>query len=84
MDKNINLYNNYDLLTTINLLSNRSFKDIYQYPIFPILYSLINLGRDLGEHLGLQKLNVESAKRKEIIEELYILKKIEPIDYNQK
>ena len=31
-------YNNYDLLIIINLLSNRSFKDLFQYPVFPMLY----------------------------------------------
>ena len=29
---------NYDLIILINLLSNRSFNDIYQYPIFPLIF----------------------------------------------
>ena len=37
-DTKLLFYNNYDLLAIINLLSNHSFKDLYQYPIFPILY----------------------------------------------
>ena len=36
-------YNNYDLLVMINLLSNRSFKDLYQYPVFPMyIFNLIS------------------------------------------
>ena len=71
-------YNNYDLLTIINLLSNRSFKDLYQYPIFPILYKPNNIlekeekkERDLGQHLGLQELNEKSKARKKLIIESY-------------
>jgi len=76
--KIIKFYNNYDLLTIINLLSNRSFKDLYQYPIFPILYkpnnildNEINKERDLGQHIGIQDLNEKNKERKELIEENY-------------
>ena len=78
-EKKLDFYNNYDLLIIINLLSNRSFKDIYQYPIFPILYKLLKIierenkeERDLGEHLGLQDLSEKSKARKQLIEESYI------------
>ena len=71
-------YNNYDLLILINLLANRSFKDLYQYPIFPILYKPNNIlekelvkERDLGQHLGLQEMNQKLNVRKKIIEETY-------------
>ena len=69
-------YNNYDLLTIINLVSNRSFKDLYQYPIFPILYKPNNIlennkERDLSEHLGIQDLTEKSKARKELIEDSY-------------
>ena len=71
----INFYNKYDLLITLNLLSNRSFKDIYQYPVFPILYKPIKIigekERDLHKHLGMQELNDKSISRKEITEETY-------------
>ena len=77
-DKKLNFYNNYDLLVVINILSNRSFKDLYQYPIFPILYKINNIlinerktERDLGEHLGIQDLSENSHARKKIIEESY-------------
>ena len=76
--KKIYYYNNYDLLILINLLANRSFKDLFQYPIFPILYKPNNIldqeigkERDLGQHLGLQELNQKINIRKNIIEETY-------------
>ena len=71
-------YNNYDLLTIINLLSNRSFKDLYQYPVFPILYkpnrileNEANKERDLSEHLGIQELTEKCRARKQIIVDSY-------------
>ena len=71
-------YNNYDLLVLINILSNRSFKDIFQYPIFPTLYKQSGIlcnekkdERDLGQHLGLQDLNDKSRDRKKMIENIY-------------
>ena len=77
-DKKLNYYNNYDLLTIINILSNRSFKDLFQYPIFPVLYKINNVlinqkktERDLGEHIGIQDLSENSRARKKIIEESY-------------
>ena len=76
--KKCHYYNNYDLLIIINLLANRSFKDLYQYPILPILYKPNNIldkelakERELGQHLGLQELNQKLNKRKEIIEQTY-------------
>ncbi len=71
----INFYNKFDLLMVINLLGNRSFKDIYQYPVFPILYKPCNIigqkERDLKKHLGLQDLNDKSNSRKVLIEETF-------------
>ena len=78
-----NCYNNYDLLTIINLLSNRSFKDLYQYPIFPMLYkpfceinnindTNITKERDYSIHIGLQTVNDTAKKRKEKIIKKYI------------
>ena len=76
--KKLKFYNNYDLLTIINLLSNRSFKDLYQYPIFPILYKVNNImdniieqERDLSQHIGMQEINEESRSRKIDFDELY-------------
>ena len=75
-DKKLNLdnmskfYNNYDLLTIINILANRSFRDIYQYPAFPLLYkpSCIDLKykRDMSHHVGLQPFE-EASRKKDFI-----------------
>ena len=72
--KKLGLINRYDLLILNNILANRSFKDLYQYPIFPILYkpSKILEGepkneRDLSKHLGLQEISAKSIKRKQLI-----------------
>ena len=75
---------NYDLIILINLLSNRSFNDIYQYPIFPLLFIYqkksnsddINtnkeyLKRDMNKQIGLQTKTSQSSKRKEEIEQAY-------------
>ena len=71
---NLGLFNNYDLLVLINLLSNRSFKDLYQYPVFPILYKPSGIlenetkkERDLSKHLGLQDITKKSELRMEMI-----------------
>ena len=68
-------FNNYDLLIIINLLSNRSFYDLYQYPVFPLLYAPFKIiekrERDLKEHLGFQELNEKSKKRKMLILQTY-------------
>ena len=69
--KNI-CYSNYDKIIIINLLSNRSFKDIYQYPVFPMFYNHIGLKeRDMNTHIGLLGINEESIKRKNLILESY-------------
>ena len=71
----IYFYKNYDLLIIINLLTNRSFKDLYQYPVFPILYKPFKIiedkERDLSAHIGFQELNEKTKKRKKLIEESY-------------
>ena len=65
-------YSNYDKLVIINLLSNRSFKDIYQYPVFPMFYEHIGLKeRDMNKHIGLLDINEESSQRKKLIMETY-------------
>ena len=84
----IYFYNNYDLLTIINLLSNRSFKDLYQYPVFPLLYSPFKIiekrERDLKEHLGFQELNEKTKKRKLKIIQSYDSSKGEAYEENEK
>ena len=65
-EKKICYYNNFDILNLVNIFSNRSFRDIYQYPIFPMLYDLIGLSRELNQHIGLQELCAESIRRKDL------------------
>jgi len=70
-DNKIKFLCNYDILILINLFSNRSFRDVYQYPIFPTLYNWIKLERDMSKHIGLQDINEDSKKRKDIIIEFF-------------
>ena len=67
-------YNNYDLISFINIFSNRSFRDVFQYPIFPMLYNSIGYNRQMNEHIGFQTLNEESKERKELLLTNYIYK----------
>ena len=60
----ITLFSNYDKLIFINLLSNRSFNDIYQYPIFPMFYNTLGLRRDMRQPIGFQAINRQSEQRK--------------------
>ena len=76
-DKKIKYLCNYDLIILINLFSNRSFRDIYQYPIFPTLYNSINLKRKMEEQIGFQDITNESIDRKNTIIKNYDDKKIE-------
>ena len=64
-------FSNYDLLIIINLLSNRSFKDLYQYPVFPMFYDVINKKRIMNKHIGLQELDSQSITRLSLINESY-------------
>ena len=65
-------YTNFDKLMIINLFSNRSFNDLYQYPVFPMLYNEIGYKRNMGQHIGFQELTEESIERKKLIQETYI------------
>ena len=62
---------NYDLLIIINLLSNRSFKDLYQYPVFPMFYDTINKKRVMNKHIGFQDFDSQSKGRLTLINESY-------------
>ena len=66
-DKKFSYYSSFDLLILINIFSNRSFRDVYQYPIFPSLFDSINVTRDLSQHIGLQDFLPESKKRKDLL-----------------
>ena len=70
-EEKIKYFCNYDTLILINLFCNRSFRDIYQYPIFPILYDWIQLKRNMEEHIGCQEIIKESKLRKDLIFQIY-------------
>ena len=73
----------FDMITILNLISNRSYNDVYQYPIFPLLYfkdvkeietqydeeSLIP--RDLSIHIGFQNQTERGRMRADEIIEIY-------------
>ena len=66
----------FDLIMLINLISNRSFNDLHQYPVFPLLYFCNKsnknfLERDLKEHIGFQEVTEEAKKRKKLLKEIY-------------
>ena len=66
----------------LNILSNRSYNDIYQYPIFPLLFFYdINdhnkIERDLENHIGFQVNSKKSEKRKNNIINTFNSKKEE-------
>ena len=66
---------NFDLILLINLISNRSYIDLNQYPIFPMIYFYDKnnkiIKRDFKEHIGFQSETDLQKRRKEIIIEAY-------------
>ena len=59
----------FDIIIIINLISNRSFNDLYQYPIFPLLNIYDKkkddyINRDFKEHIGFQEITENSKIRK--------------------
>lgn len=79
IEKNIS---SFDALIYLNLLSNRSYNDIYQYPVFPLLffYDINNksiIERDLENHIGFQNVTKMSEKRKKKIINIFKSKKDE-------
>ena len=71
-DKKINYFCNYDILTLVNIFSNRSFRDVFQYPVFPTLYDIINEKREMDEHIGFQNITPQSIERKNLFLTSYI------------
>ena len=73
-------YSNFDKLMIINLFSNRSFCDLNQYPVFPMLYNEIdNLKRQMDKPIGFQEINEESISRTKLIKDSYYTEK----EYNE-
>ena len=67
----------FDILIMINILSNRSYIDLFQYPVFPLLYFYDNkkinekLNRDLKKHIGFQTISEKAKQRKEFFNESF-------------
>jgi len=73
-------FSTFDIIIFLNLLSNRSYIDLFQYPIFPVLFlydknlkndNYIFLPRDLKNHIGFQSFSEKSKKRKNNIKLSY-------------
>ena len=67
----------FDILIMINIISNRSYSDLFQYPVFPLLYFYDNkkinekLNRDLKKHIGFQTISEKAKQRKEYFNESF-------------
>ena len=65
----------FDIIILLNLISNRSYIDLYQYPVFPLLNFYDKNGkyfpRNFEEHIGFQTCTEECKKRRERFELLY-------------
>ena len=77
-------YSNFDKLMIINIFSNRSFNDLNQYPVFPMLYNEINMIRKINEPIGFQDLTPESKDRKQFIIDSYNYEMNNEEDDNEK
>ena len=58
---------NFDLIILINLISNRSYIDLNQYPVFPLLFfyeNRIKKERNFEKHIGFQTSTIASNIRK--------------------
>ena len=60
----------FDIIMLINLISNRSYIDLHQYPIFPILYFFDKtnevIKRDFKQHIGFQDVTDNLKERKNL------------------
>ena len=81
-EKKINYLPNYDILMLINIFSNRSYRDVYQFPIFPIFYNWICQKRDMSQHIGLQEIYSETKERRDTIIKCYESKEEEETEEN--
>ena len=73
------VYSNFDKLMIINLFSNRSFHDLNQYPVFPMMYNEIGYKRTMNKPIGFQELEAESINRTQLIKDSYFTEK----DFNE-
>jgi hypothetical protein len=74
----------FDIIMLINLISNRSYIDIFQYPIFPLLFFCntenIVFKRDFSNHIGLQTVDESSREREQMIVYTYEQASIEDME----
>ena len=60
----------FDIIMLLNLISNRSYNDLHQYPIFPALYFYDKDNsiskRDFKEHIGFQNITEDQKTRKNL------------------
>ena len=66
----------FDIIILINLISNRSYIDLTQYPVFPLLFFFDNddnmiKERDFNEHIGFQRITKEAEFRAALFESVY-------------
>ena len=79
-DNNNNIeFSTLDLLIYLNLLSNRSYNDLFQYPVFPLLFFYDKdkdneynyIERKLNKHIGFQDGSERAKTRKKLIKVTY-------------
>ena len=66
----------FDIIILINLISNRAYIDLNQYPVFPLLFFYekgIEKKRKFEEHIGFQDSTERAQNRKENYLDYYIL-----------
>ena len=76
--KGINL-STLELLTYLNLISNRSYNDLFQYPVFPLFFiydkiqenNFKRLERKLNVHIGFQDFTNKAKQRKQLIQKSF-------------
>ena len=65
----------FDIIMLLNLLSNRSYIELNQYPVFPLLFFCDKqkalVPRDLKEFIGFQTKTPENKRRKELFEKSF-------------
>ena len=64
----------FDIIMIINLISNRSYLDLFQYPVFPLLFFYDNgekVDRDLGQHIAFQYKTDKSKARADYFNKSY-------------
>ena len=77
----------FDLIMIINLISNRSYIDLHQYPVFPLLFfydkNHNEIERDFKEHIGFQTTTEGGKKRKKAFKDIFKSSKEDKEEDNQ-